>query len=185
LADPSITEVVLSGGDPLTIDDQDLAELVQRLAAVPHLQRLRVHTRLPIVIPQRVTQGLLRALRASRLTSILVVHVNHAAEIDAPVATAFGQLVDAGIPVLSQTVLLRGVNDNIDVLATLCGRLVDLRVIPYYLHQLDRVAGTAAFEVPVEKGRELIRQLRIRLPGYAVPRYVREIPGAPHKVVLE
>ena len=182
--DRSITEVVLSGGDPLTIDDGDLADLARRLAAIRHLKRLRVHTRLPIVIPERVTDGLLHGLRASRLTPIMVVHANHPAEIDASVADALGRLVDAGIPVLNQAVLLRGVNDDVETLAALCERLIELRVMPYYLHQLDCVAGTAAFEVATEKGLALIGELRARLPGYAVPRYVREIPGTPHKVVL-
>ena len=115
---------------------------------------------------------------------IVVVHVNHAAEIDQHVAHCFGRLVDAGVPVLSQSVLLRGVNDRLDVLAELFERLVDLRVMPYYIHQLDRVAGAAHFEVPEEAGVRLVRQLRARLPGYAVPRYVREIVGEPSKVPL-
>jgi KamA family protein len=182
-SDRSITEVILSGGDPLTIDDGDLADFVQRLAAIPHLRRIRVHTRLPITIPQRVTDDLLHGLR-SRLAPIVVVHANHPAEIDASVADALGRLVDAGIPVLNQAVLLRRVNDDVETLAALCERLIDLRVMPYYLHQLDRVAGTGAFEVAPERGLALIRELRGRLPGYAVPRYVREIPGTPHKVVL-
>ena len=113
------------------------------------------------------------------------MHCNHPAEIDADVAAALGRLVDAGVPVLNQAVLMRGINDDVEVLAELFGRLVDLRVMPYYLHQLDRVAGAAHFEVPEERGRELIRQLRARLPGYAVPRYVRDTPGAAHKEVLE
>jgi len=183
-ADRSIHEVILSGGDPLAVDDAPLAQLARRLAEIPHLRRLRVHTRLPIVVPQRVTEALLAWLRGTRLTAVLVIHVNHPAEIDEPVATALDRLVDAGVPVLSQSVLLRGVNDQVDVLADLFGRLVDLRVMPYYLHQLDRVAGAAQFEVPEATGLELLRQLRARLPGYAVPRYVREIPGRPNKVVL-
>ena len=122
-------------------------DLTERLAEIPHLRRLRIHSRLPIVIPQRVTDELLDWLRGSRLTPILVVQVNHPAEIDAAVAAALGRLVDAGVPVLSQAVLLRGVNDDVETLAELYGRLVDLRVMPYYLHQLDRVAGAAHFEV--------------------------------------
>ena len=184
-AEPSIEEVILSGGDPLTAHDRRLAEIARQLAEIPHLRRLRVHTRLPIVIPQRVNDDLLAWLRGTRLTTFLVVHCNHPAEIDADVAAAFGRLVDAGVPVLNQAVLMRGINDDLDVLADLFGRLVDLRVMPYYLHQIDRVAGAAHFEVPEERGRELIRQLRARLPGYAVPRYVRDMPGATHKEVLE
>jgi len=184
-AETSIEEVILSGGDPLTTRDRRLAEITQQLSEIPHLRRLRIHTRLPIVIPQRVNNELLAWLRGTRLATYMVVHCNHPAEIDADVAAAFGRLVDAGVPVLNQTVLMRGINDDVEVLAALFGRLVDLRVIPYYLHQLDRVAGTVHFEVPEERGRDLIRQLRARLPGYAVPRYVRDTPGAEHKEVLE
>ncbi len=147
--------------------------------------RLRVHSRLPIVIPRRVNDELLGWLRGTRLTTFMVVHCNHPAELDAATGDALGRLVDAGVPVLNQAVLMRGVNDEIDTLTELCTRLVDLRVMPYYLHQLDRVTGAAHFEVPVARGRELVRKLRARLPGYAVPRYVRDVPGATHKEVLE
>ena len=183
-AEPSIHEVVLSGGDPLTLEDDLLAGLVGRLAEIAHLRRFRIHTRMPVVIPERVTEELLAWLRGSRLSPIVVVHVNHPAEIDPAVARALGRLVDAGVPVLAQSVLLRGVNDRVDVLAELYERLVDIRVIPYYLHQLDRVAGAAHFEVPEATGIRLVRELRVRLPGYAVPRYVRETPGEPNKRVL-
>ncbi len=182
--DDTLGEVLLSGGDPLTLVDDWLAELVDRLAAIPHLRRLRVHTRLPIVIPQRVGDGLLEWLLGTRLTPIVVVHANHPAELDAAVAGALSRLVDAGVTVLNQSVLLRGVNDDADVLAELCERLVDLRVLPYYLHQLDRVAGAAHFDVPLSEGRRLVNELRRRLPGYAVPRYVREVAGEPYKVPL-
>jgi L-lysine 2,3-aminomutase len=183
-ADSSIHEVILSGGDPLTLVDDLLSRLAERLAEIPHLNRLRVHTRLPIVIPNRVTDELLAWLTGTRLTPIVVIHANHPQEIDEPVSIALARLIDAGIPVLNQAVLLRGVNDDADVLAQLCERLVDLRVLPYYLHQLDRVAGAAHFEVPVERGRQIIAELESRLPGYAVPRYVQEIAGADHKVSL-
>jgi EF-P beta-lysylation protein EpmB len=176
-ADASIDEVILSGGDPLTLVDTHLAELSERIAEIPHVKRLRVHTRLPIIIPQRVTDELFAWLRGTRLAPIMVVHANHPNELDGDVLNALAQLVDAGVPVLNQAVLLRGVNDNVDALATLCTTLVNARVMPYYLHQLDKVAGAAHFEVPVERGRELIEQLRARLPGYAVPRYVVEEPG--------
>lgn len=183
-ADSSLHEVVLSGGDPLALEDSCLADLAARVEAIPHVRRLRVHTRFPIVVPQRVTDELLSWLCTGRLTNVMVVHVNHPAEIDDDVAAALGRLVAAGVPVLSQTVLLRGVNDRVEVLAELFERLIDVRVIPYYLHQLDRVAGAAHFEVAPADGLKLIQQLRARLPGYAVPRYVREIPGEPGKVVL-
>jgi EF-P beta-lysylation protein EpmB len=183
-ADPTIDEVLLSGGDPLTLLDEQLAELARRLAASPHLRRLRVHTRLPIAIPQRVTDELIGWLCGTRLAPIMVVHANHAQEIDAATAAALGKLVDAGVPVLNQSVLLRGVNDSAAALIGLSLRLVDLRVMPYYLHQLDRVQGASHFEVPVSRGVELIDQMRRALPGYAVPRYVQEVAGELHKRVL-
>ena len=182
--DPSIHEVILSGGDPLMLVDDVLARLVGRLAKIGHVRRLRIHTRLPIVIPQRVTTELCEAISDSRLTPVVVVHANHAAELDTGVAQAVAMLIQHGAMVLNQAVLLRGVNDHVDALAELSERLIDLRVVPYYLHQLDRVAGAAHFEVPIEQGRDLVEQLRQRLPGYAVPRYVQEIAGAPYKTVL-
>jgi len=183
-ADPTIDEAILSGGDPLTLVDSQLAELAQRLARVPHLARLRIHTRLPIMIPQRVTDELLGWLRGTRLAPIFVIHANHPQEIDDEVAAALARLIDAGIPVLNQAVLLRGVNDNEEALIGLCRRLIDLRVMPYYLHQLDRVSGAAHFEVAIRRGLELIAALRRALPGYAVPRYVQEVAGEAHKRVL-
>jgi EF-P beta-lysylation protein EpmB len=183
-ADQSIDEVLLSGGDPLTLVDEQLAELARRLAEIPHLRRLRIHTRLPIVIPQRVTSELLDWLLGTRLAPIMVVHANHPQEFDAATAGALTKLVDAGIPVLNQSVLLRGVNDDAEALIELSRRLIDLRVMPYYLHQLDRVQGAAHFEVPLSRGMELIEQMRRALPGYAVPRYVQEIAGETHKRVL-
>jgi len=183
-ADDSIDEVILSGGDPLTLVDTHLAELARRIAEIPHVKRLRVHTRLPVVIPQRVTSELLDWLRGGRLAPIMVVHANHAQELNDEVLRALGKLVDAGIPVLNQAVLLRGVNDSVEALAGLSTALINARVMPYYLHQLDKVAGAAHFEVPVARGRELIEQLRGRLPGYAVPRYVVEQPGEVSKTLI-
>jgi KamA family protein len=165
--------------------DTALKQFVDELDAIEHLRRLRIHTRLPIVIPSRVTGHLVEILRGSRLTSIVVVHANHANELDEHVAKALATLAEAGIILLNQAVLLAGVNDSVEAQAALCERLVDLRVMPYYLHQLDRVSGAAHFEVPVDTGRRIIRQLRELLPGYAVPRYVAEVPGAASKVVLE
>ncbi len=180
-ADPGLAEVILSGGDPLMLDDARLARIAGQIASIPQVRRLRVHTRLPVLIPQRVTPSLVAALRSTRLTVVFVLHVNHAAEIDEQAATAIARLADAGIPLLSQSVLLRGVNDNVDALVQLFERLVDNRVMPYYLHQLDRVAGAAHFEVPEAVGTQLVQEARQRLPGYAVPRYVRDIPGSPNK----
>lgn len=180
-ADDSIHEVILSGGDPLTLVDRTLAELVDRVAQIPHVRRLRIHTRLPIVIPARVTGELIRWLTTTRLTPVVVLHANHANELDAMVAAALGRLSAAGVPLLNQAVLLRGVNDSADAQAQLCERLVDLRVMPYYLHQLDRVAGAAHFEAPESTGLQIVQELRARLPGYAVPKYVREVAGDLHK----
>ncbi len=183
-AQPSVTEVLLSGGDPLSLGDDSLRNMIEDLEHVPHLRRLRIHSRFPVMIPQRITGELLDLLRGSRLTAVMVFHLNHPAEIDEPLAAAIGRLVDAGVPVLQQGVLLRGVNDQVEILAALYERLIDLRVMPYYLHQLDRVAGAAHFEVAEPTGVWLIQQLRQRLPGYAVPRYVRETANSPSKTVL-
>lgn len=172
--EPSVHEVILSGGDPLILQDTEIENIVHYLADVPHLKRVRIHSRLPITIPNRITDELLNTLRASKLSPLVVIHINHPAEIDDAVAAALARLVDAGIPLLSQSVLLRGVNDRLEILAALFERLADLRVMPYYLHQLDSVAGAAHFQVPISEGTALIHQLRNLLPGYAVPRYVRE-----------
>jgi EF-P beta-lysylation protein EpmB len=181
-ADPSIHEIILSGGDPLMLTDARLTEMIRRLDAIGHLDRLRIHTRLPIVLPSRVTRPLVKLLRSTRMTPIVVVHANHPAEVVDDCARTLRRLVHSGITVLNQTVLLRGINDSVDALAALSERLVNLGVMPYYLHQLDRVAGTAHFEVAETRGLEIVAELRRRLPGYAVPQYVREIPGQPHKV---
>lgn len=183
-ADPSLDEVILSGGDPLVLPDQTLARLVARLESIPHLTRLRIHTRLPVVIPSRVDDALLGWLRGTRLTPLVVVHVNHPNELDVACRAALRRLVQGGIPVLNQAVLLRGVNDDADTLTALCRALVDTSVIPYYLHALDPVAGTAHFAVPERDGLALVDELRRRLPGYAVPRFVREVEGEPSKVDL-
>ncbi len=180
--DSSIKEILLSGGDPLMLTDQRLDELVARLAAIPHLTRLRIHTRLPIVLPDRVSAELLDLLKQTRLTPIVVVHANHPREVVDDCAEALRTLVRAGLTVLNQAVLLRGVNDSNAAQIELSERLIDLGVLPYYLHQLDHVTGTAHFEVSDERARAIIAAMRAALPGYAVPRLVREIPGEPHKV---
>ena len=182
--DTSIREVILSGGDPLMLPDERLAQLVERLDAIEHLTRLRIHSRLPIVLPNRVNSELLDTLRSSRLQPVMVVHANHPNEIAGDCAEALRTLVRSGIPTLNQAVLLRGVNDSVDTLAALCERLVDLGVMPYYLHLLDRVAGTAHFEVPESTGRALVDELRKLLPGYAVPQLVREVAGEPSKTPI-
>jgi EF-P beta-lysylation protein EpmB len=182
--DGTIHEVILSGGDPLTLVDATLAALVEQLADITHIRRLRIHTRLPIVIPERVTDALVGMLRNSGLMPIVVVHANHANELDEQVAAAVAKMSDAGIVMLNQAVLLRGVNDSVEAQAELCERLVDLRVMPYYLHQLDRVTGAAHFEVAIEVGRQIIEELKALLPGYALPRYVQEVAGADSKTGL-
>ena len=183
-ADPTLTEAILSGGDPLMADDVRIADLVRRLDAIPHLRRLRIHTRLPIVLPERVTDALVAVLATSRLAAVVVVHANHPAELDDGVATALRRLAAAPALLLNQAVLLAGVNDSLAVLRGLSERLVDVGVVPYYLHLLDRVRGAGHFEVPESRALELHRQLRDSLPGYAVPRLAREVPGEPAKVWL-
>jgi L-lysine 2,3-aminomutase len=184
-ADPTIEEVILSGGDPLALSDDHLADLAASLGAIAHLKRLRVHTRLPVVLPERVDNRLLAWLGGSRLAPVVVVHANHARELDAAVAAAVGRLRAVGATVLNQAVLLAGVNDSVAALADLSRALFDCGVLPYYLHLLDPVAGAAHFDVPEARARELMRAVRAELPGYLVPRLVREVPGAPSKLPVE
>lgn len=183
-ADASIHEVILSGGDPLSLADHKLAELTDALRAVPHLRRLRIHTRLPIVLPERVDAGLLAWLRGLPWPVTVVVHANHANEFDDAVDAAMAALRDAGATLLNQAVLLRGVNDSVDALAELCERGHIAGVLPYYLHQLDRVAGAAHFEVDDGTALALHAALAARLPGYLVPKLVREVAGQAGKTPL-
>jgi L-lysine 2,3-aminomutase len=183
-SEPSIHELILSGGEPLMLTDDRLSETIKMFAQIDHLKRLRIHTRMPVLIPQRITNELIYRLKVIKFTTIIVVHVNHPNEIDPDVANAFRRLIEAGIPVLCQGVLLAGINDKVEILAELYERLANLKVMPYYLHQLDPVAGAAHFEVPIAKGKELMAQLRAKLPGYAVPRYVRETHGGTAKEIL-
>ncbi|HEY0178515.1 MAG TPA: EF-P beta-lysylation protein EpmB, partial [Dokdonella sp.] len=183
-ADASIEEVILSGGDPLSLSTPKLAELGAELVRIPHVRRLRVHTRLPVVLPERVDGELLDWLAALPLQRVVVLHANHPNEIDAAVAAAAAALRGAGATVLNQAVLLRGVNDDVGTLAALSERLFAGGVLPYYLHQLDRVAGAAHFEVDDARALALADALRARLPGYLVPRLVREVRGAPSKLPL-
>ncbi len=180
--DPSIREVILSGGDPLTLADDKLAGLSCRLNDIAHLERVRIHTRLPIVLPTRVTRELCRTIRVSRLRVVIVVHANHANEVVTDVATALHDLRDAGAMLLNQSVLLAGVNDNADALCALSERLFATGVLPYYLHLLDRVQGAAHFDVDHARAEHLWRDMAARLPGYLVPRLVREVAGAAYKL---
>jgi L-lysine 2,3-aminomutase len=183
-ADPQVTEVILSGGDPLSLSTAKLAEFGDALCRIGHVRRLRIHTRLPVVLPERIDGAFLAWLSALPLQKVVVLHVNHANELDADVGTALHRLRDAGATLLNQAVLLRGVNDAADALVELSERLFDLGVLPYYLHQLDRVAGAAHFEVDDSTATRLVDTVRSRLPGYLVPRLVREIRGEPGKTPL-
>jgi EF-P beta-lysylation protein EpmB len=175
--DASLREVILSGGDPLVLSTQKLTDLTDALRGLPHVIRLRIHSRLPVVLPERIDAAFCTWLSNLPLQRVLVLHANHANELDAGVAAACAHLREAGVTLLNQSVLLRGVNDSADALADLSERLFACGVLPYYLHQLDRVRGTAHFEVPDAQARALIEQVRARLPGYLVPRLVRELPG--------
>ncbi len=179
-----IHEVLLSGGDPLSLSDRRLATLVQSLDEIPHLQRLRIHTRLVVVLPSRVDAALLEWLGNSRLHQVMVIHTNHAQELSSSVDAALARLRNQGVQLLNQAVLLRGVNDCVDAQVALSERLLASGVIPYYLHLLDRVAGAAHFEVPESEAIALLRALQARLPGYLVPRLAREEPGAHSKTWL-
>ncbi len=176
-----VNEVILSGGDPLTLSDRRLAGLVAELEAIPQLQRLRIHSRVPVVLPQRINPELLAWMTTTRLQIVLVIHSNHANEIDTRVSAAMQQLHAAGITLLNQSVLLRGVNDRAATLVDLSEKLFAAHVLPYYLHQLDAVQGAAHFRVDDRKARALIEEIRTSLPGYLVPKLVREQPGHPSK----
>ncbi|WP_028081340.1 EF-P beta-lysylation protein EpmB [Solimonas soli] len=183
--DASIEEVILSGGDPLSLSDERLGELVEALGAIPQLKRLRVHTRQPIVLPERIDGRLLAWLDRTRLQTVFVLHANHASELDDAVRAALAPLRQRGIALLNQSVLLAGVNDDADTLAALSERLFACGVLPYYLHLLDRVQGAAHFDLPVQRAQELMRVLSSRLPGYLLPRLVREIAGRPSKTWID
>lgn len=176
-----ITEVIFSGGDPLVLGDTRLGELVDALGRIAHLRRLRIHSRLPVVLPGRVTPSLVGLLDGSRLRCSLVIHSNHPNEIDQQVGLVLAPLRAAGVTLLNQSVLLRGVNDSAATLARLSEALFEYGVLPYYLHLLDPVAGAAHFDLPEHRGLAIYRELMQLLPGYLVPKLVREAPGLPYK----
>ena len=182
--DASIDEVILSGGDPLTLGDRRLGALLDELQAINHLRRVRLHTRLPIVLPERIDAAFVELWSAVRLQKVVVVHANHANEINDGVRAALARLAATGSTLLNQSVLLRGINDDGQVLTELSETLFAAGVLPYYLHLLDRVAGAAHFEVSEHEARRLWSDVSARLPGYLVPRLVREVPGAPAKTML-
>src|SRR5690606_15165105 len=175
--DESIEEVILSGGDPLSLTDAKLAALTDGLRALPHVRRLRLHTRLPVVLPERIDAGFTAWLGSLPWPVAVVLHANHANEFDEDVDAALARVRGTGASLLNQAVLLRGVNDSVDALADLSTRGFAAGVLPYYLHQLDRVEGAAHFEVPDARARELHAGLAARLSGYLVPRLVREVAG--------
>lgn len=180
-SDPSIRELILSGGDPLSLSTHKLEELTRGLADLPQVTRLRIHTRLPVVLPERIDGAFVAWLKGLPLQKVVVLHANHANEFDPAVDAACARLRETGASLLNQSVLLRGINDDADTLAELSERLFAAGVLPYYLHQLDRVHGTAHFEVSDERALTLLDALRAKLPGYLVPRLVREVGGEPSK----
>lgn len=181
---PAVNEVILSGGDPMALPDRQLAWLVERLAAIPHLQRLRLHTRLPVVIPQRITAECLSWLTGSRLQPVVVIHANHPREIGTDVSAALQTLRQHGVTVLNQSVLLAGINDDPETLAALSEALFAAGCLPYYLHTLDPVRGSHHFAIHDDAARAIHSALQALLPGFLVPRLVREVPGEPAKTWL-
>ena len=184
-AHPQLDEIIFSGGDPLMAKDHELDWLMTQLEAIPHVKRLRIHSRLPIVIPARITETLASRFQRSSLQVILVNHVNHANEIDGEFRAAMAMLRQAGVTLLNQSVLLRGVNDSARVLADLSNALFDAGVMPYYLHVLDRVQGAAHFMVTDDEARQIMRELLTLVSGYMVPKLAREIGGEPSKTPLD
>lgn len=182
--DSSIHEVILSGGDPLLVSDVLLTELVTALDAIPHIRSLRFHSRIPVVLPERINEQFLTILERSRLHKIMVLHCNHAQEIDDSVRQACTRLKTAGCHLLNQSVLLKGINDDVHMLKNLSEALFTCQVLPYYLHVLDKTAGTAHFDLPRQQALQLHRQLQTLLPGYLVPRLVCEEAGQLHKTLL-
>lgn len=183
-ADHSLTEVLLSGGDPLVLSESRLEFLLHAIDAMPHVERIRIHSRVPVVLPERVDKRLLDLLGRLRAAVVIVIHANHAREIDAPVTAALKNLSAVAGPVLNQSVLLRGVNDSAETLVALSQALFSARVLPYYLHQLDPVSGTSHFAVSDDEARQLVTEIMKTLPGYLVPKLVREIAGNSSKTLL-
>ncbi|MDQ7017240.1 MAG: EF-P beta-lysylation protein EpmB [Gammaproteobacteria bacterium] len=183
-ANTEIHEVILSGGDPLTLSDKKLADLSQKLDNIPHLHTLRIHTRLPLVLPNRINNELLAWLAKSRLKVVFVLHANHANEIDTHVQQVCQQLKQAGVLLLNQTVLLKGINDSAARMTQLSHALFAANVLPYYLHLLDRVQGSAHYECSTIEASHLMQTLREQLPGYLVPKLVREEAGKKFKTPI-
>lgn len=180
-----LDEIIFSGGDPLMAKDHELDWLITEVEKIPHIKRLRIHTRLPVVIPARITEKLCRILANSSLQVILVTHINHAQEIDQDLSNAILMLKKANVTLLNQSVLLRGVNDNVKALATLSHRLFHIGILPYYLHLLDKVQGAAHFFVSDDEAKHLMRELAAQVSGYLVPRLARETGGEPNKTLVD
>ncbi|EIJ71654.1 EF-P beta-lysylation protein EpmB [Pasteurella bettyae] len=178
-----IEEVIFSGGDPLMAKDHELAWLIQHLEDIPHIQRLRIHTRLPVVIPQRITVELCNLLNRSRLQIVIVTHINHANEIDEQLALALAQLKAANVTLLNQSVLLKNVNDNAQTLKTLSDKLFKVGILPYYLHLFDKVQGASHFYIPDESAVKIYKELQTLTSGYLVPKLAREIAHEPNKTL--
>jgi lysine 2,3-aminomutase len=174
---PNVWEVILSGGDPLVLSDRRLQEIVARLTEIAHVKVIRVHTRVPVVDPDRVTPKLVRALKAEGKATYVVLHANHPRELTQAARAACARFVDAGVPMLSQSVLLRGVNDDPQVLGDLMRAFVECRIKPYYLHHADLAPGTSHFRTTIAEGQDLMRTLRGRYSGLCQPTYVLDIPG--------
>lgn len=183
--DPTLEEIILSGGDPLSLPDTYLRDILDGLTAIPHIRRIRFHSRFPVGIPERINHEFITLLQRYSFTYWFIVHINHPRELDNDVANALKKLINIGIPVLNQAVLLKGVNDNINTLEELCRMLINYGILPYYLHQLDKVQGAQHFEVEEKIGHDIIDELAKRLPGYGVPKYVREVCGEPNKTPLK
>lgn len=183
-AHQEINEVIFSGGDPMMASDAHLTWLVNQLAAIPHLKRLRIHTRLPVVIPQRITDEFVQLLATTRLKPTVVFHINHANEIDEAVVAMASKLRDRHIPMFNQSVLLKNVNDTPEVLAQLSETLFDAGIQPYYLHLLDKVQGAAHFDLTEIEARQIVQQLMAILPGFLMPKLVREIAGEANKTPI-
>jgi EF-P beta-lysylation protein EpmB len=182
--DSTITEVILSGGDPLLASNVVLGELIKKLERISHVHTLRIHTRIPIVLPERIDEDLLRLLALSRLNKVIVVHCNHPQELDNSVQRCCELLRQSGCHLLNQSVLLAGVNDEPSVLAGLSQALFSYGILPYYLHVLDKVNGAAHFDIPLERAQALYCQLQALVPGYLVPRLAREEPGQLNKTLV-
>ena len=181
---PDVTEVILSGGDPLTLSDAKFRHLFESFTELPQIERIRIHTRLPIVLPNRITKQLLSTLSSSDKKVVMVIHANHANELNDDVANVLLNLKDIGVTLLNQTVLLRGINDSADTLSELSQRLFNCHTLPYYLHVLDKVTGAMHFDSSRNHTREVYKQLQKKLPGYLVPKLVCEEASKPYKTIL-